>query len=69
MRRLLMWLALFVPFIVIPPTVHGQPNQTARKAIDLQELVNFKQDFQHTNFEKLEEANLAYFQFTQIPDE
>ncbi len=69
MRRLLMWLALFVPFIVIPPTVHGQPNQAARKAIGLQELVNFKQDSQHTNFEKLEGANLAYFQFEQIPDE
>lgn len=69
MRRLLMWLALFVPFIVIPPTIHGQPNQAARKAIDLQEIVNFKQDSQHTNFEKLEEANLAYFKFAQIPDE
>ncbi|MFK7809418.1 MAG: S8 family serine peptidase, partial [Saprospiraceae bacterium] len=69
MRRLLTWLALFVPFIVTPPTVFGQSNQAAGKAVDLQEIVKFKQDSQHTNFEKLEEGSLAYFQFNQIPDE
>lgn len=69
MRRLLKWLALFVPFFVTPPAINGQPIQSARQAIGLQEIVNFQQVTLNKKFEKLDEAKLAYFQFSKVPDE
>jgi Subtilase family len=69
MRRLLHWLALCVPLIVIPPTIHGQQNQTARQAIDLQEIVKFQQITQIKKLEKLDGANLAWLQFSKVPNQ